>query len=580
MNGEWFRNSAHKEDAAPREDTDLLTSAVAAVGDVAYRWLVQEDRIIWGGGAELLLGVSDAGSISSNRIFVSRIVSQNGSGRHEIVAHSRAADSGAGVAYELEYQVRDDFGGLRWIEDRGRWFADSEGRPAVATGMLRSIDDRRMREDRLVRLSTYDELTGLLNRVQLKEMLNEVLIHAQHGRAGSAFILLAIDNLTLINDAFGFDVADEVIIGIGQRLRTLARRGDSIGRYAGNKFGIVLKNCSDERLSPITERLLAAVRNRVIETSRGPVAATVSAGCLALPCHASNVDMALARAEEALTAAKQMRRDSFVIYTPSRERERTRLKNINVADELVAALNERRIRIAYQPVVTARTGEVVMHECLIRLQQTDGTIVDAGSFVPVAEKLGLIGLLDHRAMELAVKTLIEHPRVRLSLNVSGRTAGDRLWIDTLVSRLYGRRDLASRLVVEITETVAIHDIADSAEFITTLRDLGCLIAIDDFGAGYTSFRNLKALDVDMVKIDGSFVQDLVTSPDNQFFVRTLVELARNFNLPTVAEWVSNAEEVAMLRDFGVEYLQGFYLGEPMLELPRDARTPATVGVSA
>src|SRR5690606_10043586 len=169
------------------------------------------------------------------------------------------------------------------------------------------------------------------------------------------------------------------------------------------------------------------------------------------------------------------------------------------------------IRIAYQPVVTARTGEVVMHECLIRLQQTDGTIVDAGSFVPVAEKLGLIGLLDHRAMELAVKTLIEHPRVRLSLNVSGRTAGDRLWIDTLVSRLYGRRDLASRLVVEITETVAIHDIADSAEFITTLRDLGCLIAIDDFGAGYTSFRNLKALDVDMVKIDGSFVQDLVTS---------------------------------------------------------------------
>jgi EAL domain-containing protein (putative c-di-GMP-specific phosphodiesterase class I) len=278
------------------------------------------------------------------------------------------------------------------------------------------------------------------------------------------------------------------------------------------------------------------------------------------------VEHALSNAEEALTVAKQMYRDSYVIYSPSRERERVRQNNMNVTDELVAALNERRIRLAYQPIVSSVTGEVVMHECLVRLVQHDGTIAAAGNFVPIAEKLGLIGLLDFRVMELALDSLREHPSVHLSLNVSGRTANDPLWLDTLVAQLRADRTLASRLTVEITETMALDEIEGSAQFVSSLRELGCQVAIDDFGAGYTSFRNLTAVEFDLVKIDGSFVKDLMTNRDNQFFVRTLVELAHNFNLPIVAEWVGNAEEVAMLRDFGVEYLQGFFLGEPVMQL--------------
>jgi EAL domain-containing protein (putative c-di-GMP-specific phosphodiesterase class I) len=142
-----------------------------------------------------------------------------------------------------------------------------------------------------------------------------------------------------------------------------------------------------------------------------------------------------------------------------------------------------------------------------------------------------------------------------------------MWLDTLVAKLREDKSLASRLTVEITETMALHEIEGSAEFVKTLRDLGCRLAIDDFGAGYTSFRNLKHLEVDLVKIDGSFVKDLLNNKDNQFFVRTLVELAHNFELPIVAEWVGSKEEVVMLREFGVEFLQGFYLGEPAMSLP-------------
>lgn len=545
---------------------DLLMNAVAAVGDAAYRWSIDDDTLHWGPGSDLLLGISEIAKVSTHRDFTSRLVT-DGPSRYESICRSRESDTGVGVPYELEYQIRDDFGGMRWVEDRGRWFGGSDGAPAFAVGVLRAIDERHKRDAELVRLSTYDELTGLLNRVRLKEALTDAMIASQRGRQNSAFLLVAVDNLALINDAFGFDVADEVIVCVGERLRGLVRRGDSLGRYAGNKFGLVLPNCNEERLSAVCDRLLAEVRDKVVMTTRGPVAVTVSAGSIALPGHASSVDQALARAEEALVSAKQRLRDSHVVYAPSREREKTRLRNINVADELITALNDKRIRIAYQPIVDSTTCDAMMYECLVRMEQPDGTIVAAGHFVPVAEKLGLIGLIDYRVMELAVETLRIRPDVKLSLNVSGRTTGDRLWRDTLAAHLNMDRGLAERLVIEITETVAIHEASELSEFVATFRELGCQIAIDDFGAGYTSFRNLKTLDVDLVKIDGSFVIDLATNPDNQFFVRTLVDLARNFNLPTVAEWVSNEEEVVMLRNLGVEYLQGFYLGEPRMSLP-------------
>ncbi len=573
MIADHFRNNAGTKaknaalSPSAQGGADLFSTAANALGDAAYRWDIKSDQILWADGAVEMLGLDGSIDIANERAYAARVLSQKGSSRFDLVTNSDAKDQGMGVLYELEYQVKTAAGKPRWIEDRGRWFADEAGYPATAIGVLRSVDRRHDRDDQLARLSTFDDLTGLFTRARLKVALSETLQTAINHQSAGAFLLLAVDNLSLINDSYGFDIADEVIVGIGNRLRGLARRADSVGRYSGNKFGLVLGNCDKDRLVSVTERLLASVRDQAIQTSRGPVAATISAGCVALPVHAQAVEQALSNAEEALTVAKQMQRDSYVVFSPSRERERLRQYNMNVTDELVSALNERRICLAYQPIVSSTTGDVVMHECLIRLMQHDGTIVAAGDFVPIAEKLGLIGLLDFRAMELAMDALRANPDVNLSLNVSGRTASDHMWLDTLVAQLNADRSLAERLMVEITETMALHEIEGSADFVSTLRGLGCQIAIDDFGAGYTSFRNLQEVAVDLVKIDGSFVKDLLSNRDNQFFVRTLVDLAHNFSLPIVAEWVGNEDEVAMLRDFGVEYLQGFFLGEPVLQLP-------------
>ena len=551
------------EETAERR-RQALTDAVAIVGDVSYRWSIHEERIEWGAGVETVLGLLTSEQLSDHSNFASRITIHEGRSRFErILCGGR--DTGEGVSYELEYCLKDDFGGERWVEDRGRWFADAEGRPATAIGVLRPIDERHRREQRMMQLSTYDDLTGLLNRVAVKERLGEVLNETGPGRLKGAFILLAIDNLALINDAFGFDVADEVILGVGQRLRGMARRSDALGRAAGNKFGLVLTSCDEDRLDNICQRLLSRVREEVISTTHGPVAATISAGAVALPRDAGDADKAMARAEEALVAAKQMHRDSYVIYTPSSEREKVRLKNISVADDLLGALNERRVMLAYQPIVDT-AGRPFIHECLIRMRDSNGEVAPAGAFVPVAEKLGLIGFLDFRAMELAVETLRNYPQAQLSVNVSGRTIGDRMWRETLEAQLRAHPGMAERLVIEITETVAIHEMKDTAAFIRAFRDMGCRIAIDDFGAGYTSFRNLKTLDVDMVKIDGSYVEGVAHNPDNQVFLRTLVELAHNFNLPTIAEWVDSEEDAAILRKLGVDYFQGFMFGRPDIDL--------------
>ncbi|MEQ1867840.1 MAG: EAL domain-containing protein, partial [Micropepsaceae bacterium] len=223
--------------------------------------------------------------------------------------------------------------------------------------------------------------------------------------------------------------------------------------------------------------------------------------------------------------------------------------------------------LAYQSIVDAKTSEAIAHECLVRISRPEGQVIAAGDFIPVAEQLGLVRRLDRRVLELSIAALKKYRGARLSLNVSGMTASDRPTLEAFVAYLEQHTDVVPRLIVELTETAALIDIEESMRFVSRVRAMGAKVAIDDFGAGYTSFRNLQALKVDMVKIDGSFVKGMADSRDNQIFVRTLVDLAKNFNLETVAEWVSDPREVDILRAFGVDYLQGFYFSKPEIQEP-------------
>jgi diguanylate cyclase (GGDEF)-like protein len=554
------------------EASDIL----ASLGQAVFIWDIASDAIIWGEQIKAVFPGIPAERLVTGTEF-GRLIEPSPSLRTAALSQTSAIHGADGTPYRIEYGVRMNASdALIWVEETGRWFAGVDGRPLRAQGIIRVNNERHVRDEELSRLARLDPLTGELNRTHLIGALAEAIEEASRFRSTCAFMLVSIDHLARVNDAFGFDVADAVILEVAKRIRLRLRGGDVLGRFSGNKLGLVLKNCTTEDMNVAAERFLSGVRDEVVPTKSGPVAVTVSVGAISIPRHARNSDEAINRAQETLDSAKRRRAGSFNIWRPNAERDAQRRVNIRVTDEIVTALNERRIVLAYEPVVAANTRERAFYECLVRMEQGDGRTLLAPDIVPVAERLGLIRLVDHRVLELVVAELAQAPEVGLSLNISPESTMDPDWWAGIESLMQTHPGVAERLIVEITETVAIQDVDEVRALVSRLKGFGSRIAIDDFGAGYTSFRNLRKLGVDIVKIDGAFVQNLVHSADDRAFVQTLIDLARRLGIKTVAEWVQDEEAAAMLRDWGCDYIQGRLIGLASAERPWEIKKGATL----
>ena len=548
-----------------------IESRVAAIltslDQAAFVWDIASDAMVWTDHNVSVFRDIPASALASGAAFAN-LIEPVRSIRTDTLMTATAADEGSGVPYRIEYGIRATTSAeIVWIEENGRWYADANGKPARVQGIVRIDNERHAHEVQLLRLVQHDPLTGELNRSHLLASLAEAFEEATRFRSSFAFMVIGIDHLARINDAFGFDVADEVICEIAHRLRERLRGGDVLGRFSGNKFGLILKNCSVDDMHVAAERFLACVRDDVVPTRSGPVAITASIGAVSAPRYARNLEDAINRAQEALELSKSRRVGSFSMWLPNVERDAQRRLNIRVTDEIVTALNERRIVMAFEPVVTTDTRQVAFHECLVRTRQEDGGYSLSPDIVPVAEKLGLIRLVDHRVLELVVSELAMAPQAHLSLNISPRTTMDPDWWASIETLMQTHPGVAERLIVEITETVAIQNLDDVRGFVARLKKLGSQIAIDDFGAGYTSFRNLRKLGVDIVKIDGAFVQNIARSSDDRAFVQTLIDLAHRLGIKTVAEWVQDEESAALLQGWGCDYIQGRLIGLASLSKP-------------
>jgi len=462
------------------------------------------------------------------------------------------------------------------VHDRGA-VERTEGETRRMYGTMRFITHRKHNEAELKYLANHDELTGHFNRVRLREALDQAIKYSARYGVSGAFLVIGIDKLTIVNAAFGHELADNVILAIGRRLEENLRASDAIGRLGGDKFGIVLANCPETELVRACEKLLEVARTTEIDSPSGLIHVTVSIGAVDFTSTSHTTGDTMSKASMALQKAKLSGRDCFSIYSYSEEQRRTHRDNIVMAEQVKSAVRDGKLVFAYQPIVDAETRKPAFYECLMRKIEDDGTVRPAATFMPAVEKLGLVRLVDRRALELAVETLSTNPEISLAINVSGLTATDRSWLRGLVATLRGKPDVAQRLAIEITETAVLEDIDDCARFVLSLKDLGCRVALDDFGAGYTSIAQLKTLAVDMIKIDGSFVRELAVTPHNLVFVRTILELAQNLDLKTVAECVETEEVAEILAREGVDYMQGYAFGYPSLEYPWpvSAAVPAT-----
>jgi diguanylate cyclase (GGDEF)-like protein len=534
-----------------------LRLALASADEAALDWNLADDHIDWECAEDFLRHHVELESLGTGQAFCEWLAPDVCGRLIAFIEERRPIDPQFTIEFESVKGTSRE-----WFEMRATRLMRDNGSVERVVGVLRRITEQKNTLNRLTYLANYDELTGQLNRSRLREELSLTIESAKTESRGCAYFVAAIDKLAAINETYGFGVADEVIVAAGNRLARSLRGSDIIGRIAGNKFGVILSNCSNQEMSLVAERLNSAVRSEVIETPAGTVSATISVGAVWLPENASTSQEAMLQAEESLERSRSKGRSGFAVYVKSAQREFARRRLMSIADDIMAALNENRLVLAYQPIVRAKSRVTEHYECLCRMVRKDGTLAPAGEFIPVAETLGLIRLVDRRTLEMTIAQLQANPEIKLSLNVSGTNANDRPWLNAYVGYVQENAEVANRLTVELTETAALHAFEENAQFATRLRKLGCSVAIDDFGAGYTSFRNLQALNFDMVKIDGSYITNLAQSPDNQVFVRTLVGLAKNFELDTVAEWVDSEEDAKILSEYGVDYFQGFHFGRP------------------
>jgi EAL domain-containing protein (putative c-di-GMP-specific phosphodiesterase class I) len=244
-------------------------------------------------------------------------------------------------------------------------------------------------------------------------------------------------------------------------------------------------------------------------------------------------------------------------YSELEERKNNFKNHFILSDCLKKALIEKKIRLAYQPIIDSRDGKISHYECLLRMINEEGKIISAGPFIPIVESMGFINLIDEIVLEMVINELTYSKDVIFTFNLSSIGVHNKSWLKK-IQQLVSHTSLASRLIVEITETAAHKDLGKAAHFIATLQDMGCLVALDDFGSGHTSFHQLKILPIDIVKIDGSFIKDIIGNKENQLFVKTLIAMSKVFGLKSVAEFVENGEIAKLLIDFEVDYMQGNY----------------------
>ncbi len=538
------------------EDLARVQAAVAASGDIAYDWDLRTDRIGWSGASHILERLVGQ-PIRRGAEFLKRIAPEDMLQRRRLLeAHFKL-----GALFDCEFRFTDGHGGIIWLHERASARRGKDGTATGLTGTIRVITSHKRREAKLRFEANHDRLTGYYNRARLAQALQDVCRFNQNYKQTGAYFAIGVDRLTIINDAFGYESGDAVLTDLSQRLETRPPIGDAIGRVGGDTFGIIVAHCGDGDIDAIAERILHEMRNEPVETPAGLVVVTASVGATLFRGDEPPLDI-MAKAEVALRQAKNNGRDCFVRYRAEAASRKGNQANVRTAERIQSALRDDRFVFAYQPVVSARDGEVAHYECLLRIVEESGEIRSAATFMPVVEEMGLVRQIDRKVLEMALRELRRCPDVSLAINVSAYTTGDRVWMQRLKELVEGRADIARRLTVEITETVALKDLDQSAGFCHDIKSLGCAVSLDDFGAGYTSFKSLRTLGVEEVKIDGSYVRNLLENPDNQVFVRSLLGLAQGLNMRTVAECVETEAEAKWLQEQGVDYFQGYFFGKP------------------
>lgn len=463
---------------------------------------------------------------------------------------------------------------------------DTSGRITHFLAIQEDISIRKACEARLVRQASYDDLTGLPNRTLAFDRLGNSLARARRSGQVVALLLVDLDEFKTVNDTLGHAAGDRLLQQAARRLERHVRRSDTVSRLGGDEFAIILGDLPQPRAAE------AAVQ-KVHDLFREPFViegietfVTASIGVSLFPADGTEASTMLKNADAAMYRSKKRGRNDYNFF--SREIDDEAHERLTIVSHLRRALDRNELSLHYQPIVDGRNGRVVAVETLLRWQSPDLGFVPPNRFIPLAEETGLIVPIGEWVLRTACAQLVAWQEVlpelpRLAVNVSARQFRDEGLIETIADILRSLGLPPDRLELEITESLLLQDLPSTVSQLATLQEMGVRLSIDDFGTGYSSLSYLKRFRVQTLKVDRSFVNDVMTDPDDATLVSAIIAMAHRLSLTVVAEGVETHEQVAFLRASGCDLLQGYLFCRPqppeqILEFLRPAVLPvAAVG---
>ncbi len=444
----------------------------------------------------------------------------------------------------------------------------------VTMGLFVVADNRRSRRltSDLAYLASHDDLTGLMNRPEFEQRLGALLASAQSDGSTHGLMFLDLDQFKVVNDTCGHQAGDELLRQLGQVLRQSLRASDTLARLGGDEFGVLVYNCDEGRTAEIADKLLQAVaafrfvwRQRVFEVG-------VSIGIVTVGAESESVAALMSAADMACYAAKDAGRNRVQAFSAGDGELDRRRDDMGWVERINTALAEGRMSLAVQSAEALRPGLAVQRyqEVLLRMADPEGRLVPIGPVIAAAVRYNMMsGKLDRWVLE----TTCAHIRAgRLSatrsnivaINVSGTSLGDTGFREFACRTLREAGIAPGTFCIEITETAAIAHVGQALQFMRQLRELGCLFALDDFGSGLSSFGYLKTLPVDFLKVDGSFVRDILTDDVDRAMVDAINSVGRAIGIPTIAEWVESDGIRQAVQRLGLDYAQGYAIDKPTL----------------
>ena len=437
--------------------------------------------------------------------------------------------------------------------------------PVILTLGL-DISERKIAEARNIRMAYYDFLTGLGNRRKFQEEFTQKLLSAERYGYQLALFYLDLDRFKEINDTSGHEAGDSFLKMVANTLKEAIRSTDLLCRLGGDEFTLLMPHADVSGVEHIAKKINQVLKGLVFQHQDKTYTASTSIGVAIFPMHGKTVSELMAHADLAMYKAKELGRGRHHLFNPDFDYRNKLNQTVYWRNLLEDAISNDKFVLFYQPILTIKSNDITHYECLVRLQMDDGKILAPSDFVSRAEELGLIGKVDRIVLKKAVEQHLEFNRQglnhKLSVNISKRSFEDPAIFDYFAELFKNPEVDQKRIIFEITDTAAISNYQSTNILINKITDLGCILALNDFGVEYPSLHYLKNAPVDYVKIDGSLIRQLDKSNDDKIFVKTLIELAQAFGKKTVAEYVENEEILTILKEFGLDYAQGYYIGKP------------------